>query len=281
STSNITWQSLSNCRGRVRSITAYSSYTNAQAEQFCRDNFTTRVSNRTTQYWTPDRASEVVPRMVNRFLRTCVTERQGAERYTDAVPGSGSYVGVFNPSSTNLPDQYSSSTNNCTIPQIMTMTTEKQSLKDRIDTFVPLSGTAGHVGTAWSYYMLSPEWNRFWSEGHLDVAEYDNTNTIKAAVIMTDGEYNSNFSSPTASTQAIAICTEMKAKGITVYTIGFDMSTNVNDPARRTLMDCASPDKYYFPYDGNALKTAFNEIGNSLVTIVTKSSKDKTVLIQE
>ena len=219
--------------------------------------------------------------MVNRFLRTCVTERQGAERYTDAVPGSGSYVGVFNPSSTNLPDQYSSSTNNCTIPQIMTMTTEKQSLKDRIDTFVPLSGTAGHVGTAWSYYMLSPEWNRFWSEGHLDVAEYDNTNTIKAAVIMTDGEYNSNFSSPTASTQAIAICTEMKAKGITVYTIGFDMSTNVNDPARRTLMDCASPDKYYFPYDGNALKTAFNEIGNSLVTIVTKSSKDKTVLIQE
>ena len=44
---------------------------------------------------------------------------------------------------------------------------------------------------------------------------------------------------------------------------------------------CASPDKYYFPYDGDALKTAFNEIGNSLVTIVTKSSKDKTVLIQE
>ncbi len=70
--------------------------------------------------------------MVTRFLRTCVTERQGAERYTDAVPGSGSYVGVFNPSSTNLPDQYSSSTNNCTIPQIMTMTTDKQSLKDRI-----------------------------------------------------------------------------------------------------------------------------------------------------
>ncbi|MGZ9140471.1 MAG: pilus assembly protein TadG-related protein [Nitrospira sp.] len=281
STSNFTWQSLSNCRGRVRSITAYSSYTNAQAEQFCRDNFTTRVSNKTTQYWTPDRVSEVVPRMVTRFLRTCVTERQGAERYTDAVPGSGSYVGVFNPSSTNLPDQYSSSTNNCTIPQIMTMTTEKQSLKDRIDTFVPLSGTAGHVGTAWSYYMLSPEWNRFWSEGHLDVAEYDNTNTIKAAVIMTDGEYNSNYSSPTASAQAIAICTEMKAKGITVYTIGFDMSTNVNDPARKTLIACASPEKYYFPYDGDALKTAFNEIGNSLVTIVTKSSKDKTVLIQE
>jgi len=275
------WLSLSSCRSRVRSFTQYASLTNSQAEQFCRDNYTTRRNGNTTEFWTPARLAQVVPRMVTRHLRTCVTERQGAKRYTDAVPGSGSYVGVFNPTSTNLPDQYSSSTNNCTIPQIMTMTTDKQSLKDRIATFVPLSGTAGHVGTAWSYYMLSPEWNRFWSEGHLDVAEYDNTNTIKAAVIMTDGEYNSNFSSPTASTQAIAICTEMKAKGITVYTIGFDMSTNVNDPARRTLMDCASPEKYYFPYDGDALKTAFNEIGNSLVTIVTKSSKDKTVLIQE
>ena len=41
--------------------------TNSQAEQFCRDNFTTRVSNRTTQYWTPDRVfTRWFPGMVNR-----------------------------------------------------------------------------------------------------------------------------------------------------------------------------------------------------------------------
>jgi hypothetical protein len=210
-----------------------------------------------------------------------VTERQGTERYTDAVASAGQYVGVFSPGS-SLSTQYSSSaTNNCSIPEIKKLTTDKQSLKDHISTFTPLNGTAGHVGTAWSYYMLSPEWNRFWSEGHQDVAEYNNTNTIKAAVLMTDGQYNSNWVNPSASAQAIAICSEMKAKGITVYTIGFDMSTNVNDPARQTLVQCASPGKWYFPYDGNALKQAFNEIGNSLVTIVTRSTDDKTVLIQE
>jgi hypothetical protein len=59
------------------------------------------------------------------------------------------------------------------------------------------------------------------------------------------------------------------------------MSTSPTDPARQTLVACASPNKYYFPYDGDALKEAFNEIGKSLVTIVTKSSDKNTVLIQE
>lgn len=275
------WLSLSNCRSRVRSFTQYASLTSSQAEQFCRDNYSTRVNGRNTEFWTPARLAQEVPRMVTRHLRTCITERQGSERSTDVEPGPGAYVGVNNPNSTVLADQYSSSTNNCSIPQIRPLTTDKQSLKDHVATFGTYGGTAGHVGTAWSWYMLSPEWNRFWSSGDGDVAEYDDTNTIKAAVIMTDGEYNSNFVNPSASQQAIDLCTQMKAKGVRVYTIGFDMSTNVNDPARQTLVACASPNSYYFPYDGNALREAFNEIGNSLVTIVTKSSDSKTVLIQE
>jgi hypothetical protein len=129
--------------------------------------------------------------------------------------------------------------------------------------------------------MLSPEWNRFWTQGEGDVAEYDNPEVIKAAVLMTDGEYNSNWVNPTASEQAVALCTAMKAKGITVYTIGFDMSTDPQNLARQTLVSCASPGKYYFPYDGEALREAFTEIGNSLVTIVTRSSDDRTVIIQE
>ena len=98
---------------------------------------------------------------------------------------------------------------------------------------------------------------------------------------MSDGQYNSNWANISSSEQAVAICNEMKAKGIIVYTIGFDMSTDNNDPARQTLMQCASPNKYYFPYDGEALREAFEEIGNSLVTIVTRSSEDNTVLISE
>jgi hypothetical protein len=279
--STATWVSLSTCRSRVRSVVDFSSFNNTQAAEYCNNTFQRRVQSGQTQYLVPALTTRVDPVISTRFLRTCVTERQGTERYTDAVAGPNNYVGVFSPGS-SLSTQYSSSqTNNCSIPEIKTLTTDKQSLKDHIDTFRPLSGTAGHVGTAWSYYMLSPEWNRFWSTGHIDVAEYNEPNTIKAAVLMTDGQYNSNWVNPGASAQAIAICNEMKAKGITVYTIGFDMSTNETDPARQTLIACASPEKYYFPYDGDALKTAFNEIGRSLVTIVTRSSDKKTVVIQE
>lgn len=281
-TNDYDWLILRDCRKEVQKVSAYANYTNTQAENHCKNNFSTRVNNRTTEYKTPNIINGTgVPVYSTRYLRTCVTERQGDDRYTDAVAASGKYVGVYSPGS-SLSTQYSSSaTNNCSIPEIKTLTTDKQSLKDHIDTFTPLNGTAGHTGTAWSYYMLSPEWNRFWSAGNMDVAEYNDTNTIKAAVLMTDGEYNSTWTSTTAINQAKAICDQMKAKGITIYTIGFDMSTNETDPARQTLVYCASPNKYYFPYDGNALKEAFNEIGNSLVTIVTRSSDDNTVLIQE
>ena len=277
STTSFSWMSLSNCGTRVRQATAFANFSSSQARSYCQNNF----QRSGTSYRTPAVIETgSTPIMATRHLRTCVTERQGTERYTDAVAASGKYVGVHSPGS-SLTNQYSTSQNNCSLPEIKTLTTDKQALKDHIATFGTFNGTAGHTATAWSYYMLSPEWNRFWSAGHLDVAEYNDTNVIKAAVLMTDGEYNSNWVNPSASTQAVALCNEMKAKGIIVYTIGFDMSTDVNNPARQTLIQCASPNKYYFPYNGEALREAFDEIGNSLVTIVTHSSEDNTVLIQE
>jgi hypothetical protein len=279
-TSSTSWLSLSSCASRVRSVTEFSGLTSTQAQNHCRNSYQTRVRSGQTQYRTPQTEEVDVPVISTRHLRTCVTERQGTERYTDAAPASGRFVGVHSPGS-SLSNQYASSTNNCSIPQIRTLTTDKQALKDHIASFGTYNGTAGHTATAWSWYMLSPEWNRFWTQGEGDVAEYDNPEVIKAAVLMTDGEYNSNWVNPTASEQAVAICTAMKAKGITVYTIGFDISSDPNNLARQTLISCASPGRHYFPYDGQALRQAFNEIGSSLITIVTRSSDDRTVIIQE
>ncbi len=277
STTSFSNMSRNSCGSRVREATAYSSWGNTQARNFCDSNY--RVGTSST-YRTPALVTVNTPVYATRYLRTCVTERQGVERYTDAAPAAGKYVGVYAPGYSNS-DNYSSSQNNCNLPSIQTLTTDKAALKTHIQNFGTYGATAGHVGTAWSYYMLSPEWNRFWSVGHMDVAEYNNTNVIKAAVLMTDGQYNSNWANISSSDQAIGICNEMKAKGIIVYTIGFDMSTNESDPARQTLIACASPNKYYFPYDGDALREAFEEIGDSLVTIVTRSNDDETVLISE
>ncbi|HRD75642.1 MAG TPA: VWA domain-containing protein, partial [Hyphomicrobiaceae bacterium] len=80
---------------------------------------------------------------------------------------------------------------------------------------------------------------------------------------MTDGEYNtrlgSSASSSTVSNKAKTLCTNMKAQGITVYTIGFELDGNAT--AINVLQNCAStPDKFYNASSGVELRQAFRDI---------------------
>jgi ATP-dependent protease ClpP protease subunit len=83
---------------------------------------------------------------------------------------------------------------------------------------------------------------------------------------MTDGDYNTDYSSGYTSTQqALALCETMKAldKKVIVYTIGFAISASSSQ--RQTLMDCAtSSSHYFFPYNGDELRSAFASIGQAL-----------------
>ena len=94
---------------------------------------------------------------------------------------------------------------------------------------------------------------------------------------MTDGEYNEQYSGSDSVTQAKATCDAMKANNIQIYSIGFGFSsTSVrgSNTAEGRAMDvlyyCATDASHYFvPYDGTALRTAFQNIGNSLTTQMT------------
>lgn len=284
STTSFSWKSKSSCGDRVQSITDYASLSQTAAEAYCVSNF--EYNSSTGKYKTPDRVSSTVPNMVTKNLYTCVTERQGAEAYSDAAP-STAVVGWYNPGS-GIDSQYSTS-GGCkvtanetdaseTMPVIKALTSERETLKSHIDTFHTYGGTAGHLATAWAQYMLSPLWNSVWPADS-QVTEYNDTETIKAAVIMTDGEYNSNEAATSASAQALEICKTMKDNKIKVYTIGFDMDTN--SAAAQLLRQCASPGSYYFPYDGNALRLVFQEIGTNLVSIVNTSADGTKVIVQE
>ena len=91
------------------------------------------------------------------YLIPCVTERQSYDRYTDEAPANGSYIGRYNPgSSTSRP--YNSS-GSCYIPEIKPLSNDRDMLRDHIDTFTANGATAGHIGTATAWYMLSPKWN--------------------------------------------------------------------------------------------------------------------------
>ncbi len=135
-------------------------------------------------------------------------------------------------------------------------------------------GTAGQIGTAWAWYTLSPNWNSIWSSSSSHAAAYGTANLQKIAILMTDGEYNTEYdangvstsdsnggsaANGTATTQARALCTGMKAKGITVYTVGFDLGGN--QTAIDTLSQCATDSsKYYNADNGEELKQAFRDI---------------------
>jgi Flp pilus assembly protein TadG len=258
------WLSRSDCAARVRQV--HPSYSTSTSEDYCRSNFPNRRVDGVRQYDTPRVASSTSTSTVVKNLITCVTERTGAQRYTDAAPGTDAYVGSTSPSS-GIAAQYSTS-GACVISsqnqaEIRPLSADKDALKAHIDTMVITSGTAGHVGTAWSWYTISPSWNPVFPTASA-AKPYGLGTNIKAAVLMTDGAYNSSLSSTSASDQARSLCTAMKAQGIVIYTIGFDMDSEP-ESSRQLLRDCAtSSAHYFFPYDGTELRNAFRSIGQAL-----------------
>lgn len=202
------------------------------------------------------------------YYRTeCMAERIGANAYTDAAPGPGNYV---------LPVYTTSSTGKCSQPVEdvgMGLSSNKSAITAKINGLKIGGGTAGHLGTAWAWYMLSPNWSNVFT-GASAPAAYGTADLQKIAILMTDGEFNAQFKSLSgagisasagdannggSSVQAKALCDGMKAQGITVYTIGFDLGGN--QTAINTLNYCAtSAGHAYNAADAAELRQAFRDI---------------------
>lgn len=199
------------------------------------------------------------------YRRTeCVVERTGNNRYTDAAPGSNNYVMTLY----NTAGSCGVGANSEVVP----LTANKSLLKSRISGLTLAGMTAGQIGTAWAWYTLSPNWNSLWNAS--SAASSYESDTQKIAILMTDGEYNEQYDSKgistrtvgsgsaangTSETQARSLCTAMKAKGITIYTVGFALGKN--SAAIRTLDHCATdPTMAYTADNGAQLREAFRDI---------------------
>ncbi|MDP1732092.1 MAG: hypothetical protein Q8L54_13145 [Devosia sp.] len=74
---------------------------------------------------------------------------------------------------------------------------------------------------------------------------------------------NCNAPNGSAWTQAINQCDAIKAAGIIVYTVGFDIVNNQN--ARDLMANCATDASHaYLATTGTDLKDAFREIGQNI-----------------
>lgn len=179
----------------------------------------------------------------------CVFERGGAARFREDAPTASSYLGYDK----NVA---------CPSAAVQPLTASKRTLTAQIDKLRASGQTAGHIGTAWGWYLLSPKWASLWPNDSRPEA-YQPAKIIKAVLLMTDGEFNTEYVSGNgaSATQARSLCTNMKDEGVIVYTVGF----MAGSAAERLLKDCATSPGHYFPAsNGDALKTAFNAIGQSL-----------------
>ncbi|MCB1519571.1 MAG: TadE/TadG family protein [Hyphomicrobiaceae bacterium] len=207
-----------------------------------------------------------------KFGDNCVTERTGSNKFTDAAPTSSSdKVGIF----------YDSN-GSCTpsSAKVVPLSSDKEYLKAQIDAYQASGNTAGHLGTAWAWYTLSPNWASVLPDGSKpeSYSKLTELNTKgkaklrKIAVLMTDGVYNTeycknvttnyiNCNSPNGDSayQAAQLCTAMKAKGISVYTVGFALGNNTS--VINLLRNCATdPTQAYTAESGEQLRQAFRDI---------------------
>lgn len=212
---------------------------------------------------------------------SCVSERVGDEAYTDAGPGIAGVGRLYQPPS--------SPNNPCASAQIMPLTSDKVQLKQRIDGLTDSSSTAGQIGLAWGWYMVSPEWGSFVNAVSADSvpAPYNKPQTLKVVILMTDGAFNSPYckgviasdagsGSGNASdhikcaatngdpfAQADKLCKNIKDKGVFVYTVGFNVGSDAK--VKKLMSDCATSAEYvYMPANGTQLKVAFRAIAQDI-----------------
>lgn len=195
----------------------------------------------------------------------CLSERSGDESYTNAAPGAGKYM---------MPVYTKSGS--CSVSAASTiqpLSNDKATVLAKINGLTTGGGTAGHLGTAWAYYMISPEWNSVLPAAS-QVSPYGTAKLKKIAVLMTDGAYNQEYDAngidtsdsnggasvngKTSAQQAVAICAEMKKRGIDVFTVGFDLPST---SAAQTLASCATDASMaYTVATGEQLRAAFRDI---------------------
>ena len=168
--------------------------------------------------------------------------------------------------------------------EIQPLTTNQNTLKDKINGLRAYGSTSGALGTAWAWYTLSPKWNSVWT-GQSRPAPYADITTTqqngkpllrKVAVLMSDGVYNTfrgwkDQNQQTVSNHAKELCKKMKAEGIEIFTVG--LALNELPEAERviaeaTLKACGTDlSHFYSTLNVQELEIAFQDIAYQMTSI--------------
>ena len=173
---------------------------------------------------------------------------------------------------------------NCRMPALTPMINVKSQIDSAIDAMTASGSTVIPTGLSWAWRLISP------TEPFTEGVAYDDDDTIKAIVLLTDGRndiggglVNHNRSYYSAygfarsghvgtvdgsqaetvlNTKTATLCTGIKAQNILLYTITFKLA----DGSIKDLMrDCATePSMHYDTPTNDQLKTVFATIAKGL-----------------
>ena len=131
----------------------------------------------------------------------------------------------------------------CQSSQIVPMTNVEATIRTSIYSLVASGNTYGNVGMAWGYRVISP------GSPYTEGVAFDDNEWTKTVVFMGDGDNvsggysayaNNSPSAAQLDTRFLETCANMKADGITIYTISFDGGSGISQDTKDMFEQCAS-----------------------------------------
>ena len=217
----------------------------------------------------------------------CIEHRQ--EDFDDGALAENSRAQV--------PHFYVWSKNNPWCPTIESVvvpnTKDRDELHTRIDNLTLSDGTGSDIGLLWGTKFLSPEWRgKIGGEFTDRPADYDDEDTTKIVVFMTDGgitwqgrplehiaglekakngtmqkirntgSYSQTSASDTAYGRLKNLCEDLEDNGVKVFTIGFQIKSTSS--AAKQMEDCAVNGGNYYLVETLDIISAFEAISSSI-----------------
>ncbi len=182
----------------------------------------------------------------------CVTDRDQDNDTTNTAPSTGTPATLF------PAEQYSS---DCPVP-LMALSYDWIALNSKIGAMSPNGGTNQAIGLQWGFQSLTT--------APFTIPPMDPNYTYQQVIILlTDGmntqdRWYGDGSSPSPEVDARQqiLCNNIKAAGITIYTV--QVNTD-GQPTSALLRNCASTlDKFFLLTSSTAIVTTFNQIGTAL-----------------
>lgn len=209
---------------------------------------------------------------------TCVWERDGDNKFKDAAPGPGDYLahkqawfveddsysngGYWKTGHPNRDGHWRYTGDECRDHEVIELTNNRDTLRNYVTSLTANGYTAGHLGVAWTWYLVSEDWKTVF-DGDAEPLAYTEPDSAKAVILMTDGAFNTEVfpQQGNSSAQAKAVCDQMKARDVKVYAVALNAPTAGKD----VLSYCASgTDYYYEPESAAELTEAYKQIATSI-----------------